>query len=79
MKLAKKELSDIHNDWMEELDKHRKIEIPPDVKAEIIEYIKKGRTNNGEGVVSLERLSRLIKERFKFTVCSTTINKWSKE
>jgi len=67
------------DDWKTELDKHRKIEIPPDVKAKILEFIKEGRTDTGKGVVSLDKLSVLIKERFKFTVCGTTINKWSKE
>lgn len=77
MTLAKKELGEIYDDWRDELDKHRKIGIPPDIKKEIIKYIKDARTDTGKGVVSYNIISKLIKERFKFTVCHSAVREWN--
>ncbi len=76
MNLAKKELEEIYDDWQAELDKHRKIGIPIDVKKEIIKYIKDGRTDKGKGVVSYSLLSELIKKRFKVSLCDTAVRGW---
>jgi len=82
MNLAKKELSDIHQDWIDELDALRKPEVVylKDVKEreEILEYVKLARTQIGKGVVSFPILSDLIEKRFGYRFTKSSINEWMK-
>ena len=82
MKLAKKELSDIHRDWIEELDKFRKKEVVylKDVEEseEILEYVKLARAGTGKGVVSFRILSDLIEKRFGHRFTKSAIMDWLK-
>jgi len=79
--LAKEELSDIHKDFMFELDKFRKPvkNLPEgDDRVRIIKIIKDARTDNGNGIVNSRNLSKLIKEKFDFDISKTTVVEWSK-
>ena len=82
MKLAKKELSDIYDDWMEELDSLRKPEIVylKDVKErkEILALVKRYRTDNGKGVVSFRNLSKVIEKKFGHKFSKSAIMDWMK-
>ena len=81
MRLAKEELSDIHKDWMEELDKHRKppqTKLSDEEKAPVIKYIKEGVKDNGNGVVDYRTLVILIKKRFGYKISRTTVGEWRK-
>jgi len=79
--LAKKELSDIHRDWMQEIEEHRKpeqIKLTDKEKASVIEFIKLARTNNGNGVVPFRDLSKVIEKKFGHRVSRTTLHDWAK-
>jgi len=79
--LAKEELSDIHKDFISELDKFRKPvkNLPEgDDRVRIIKIIKDARTDNGNGIVNSRNLSKLIKEKFNFDISKTTVVEWSK-
>ncbi len=83
LKLTSKELSDIHKDWTQELDKHRKPEhiirtLTDEERAPIIKYIKEGLKNNGKGVVDYRTLAMLIEKRFGCKISKTTIGEWRK-
>jgi len=82
MELAKEELSDIHTEFMSELNKYRnpqpKHPETEEEKARIIKIIKDARTDNGEGVVSTRRLSIEIEKEFGYKISHTTISEWEK-
>jgi len=78
MALSKKELSEIHDDWLEELDEHRNPEqrirkLTDEEKAPIIKYIKDGLKDNGKGVVNHQTLAMLIEKRFGYKISKTTV------
>lgn len=83
MRLAKEELSEIHDDWMQELDEHRKPEqvirkITDEEKASIIKFIKDGLKDNGKGTVTCRTLAVLIEKRFGYKMSKTTVSEWGK-
>jgi len=83
MALSKKELSEIHDDWMQELDEHRKPEqvirkITEEERATIIEYIKDGQKDTGKGTVRCRVLAVLIEKRFGYKISKTTVSEWGK-
>jgi len=79
--LAKKEISDIHKDWLQELEEHRKpeqIKLTGEEKASVIEFTKLARTNYGSGVVSFRTISKLVEKKLGHKVGRTTLNEWVK-
>ena len=71
----------LHEDWMQELEEHRKPErvvLTEEQKAPIIEFIKMARKDNGKGVVSFKKLSELIEKRFGHKVASSRLTEWIK-
>jgi len=81
--MTDKELGEIHEDWMQELDEHRKPEllirkITDEEKAPIIKYIKDGLKDNGKGTVRCRVLAELIEKRFGYKISKTTVAEWGK-
>jgi len=81
--MTEKELGEIHDNWMQELNEHRNPELiirklTDEEKAPIIKYIKDGLKDNGKGVVSHRTLAMLIEKRFGYKISKTTVGEWGK-
>jgi len=85
MELAKEELSDIHDDWIAELEKERQplklINCPPEVKEKINQFVHRFQTDNN-GIVGFLRLSETIREHKEYFdghhPGKTTLQDWYK-